>query len=188
MEYQENPYPRRTQEFFRDNVYAETVRDSRLPKILSIVLMVVVVAIVSTGILFIAFNRNAENQYRRNDPSPQKVINRSKRSKSQVTTYNELGQMRPITRAPSDEEAGTVMVVTPWFSFPDGDTPLYEEISQKDRLIKSIIFEYFTSHTKQELLSTGEKRIKEELTDKINEQLVMGKITSLYFDEYQFFQ
>ncbi|MBO7639437.1 MAG: hypothetical protein J6S91_10725, partial [Treponema sp.] len=114
MEYRENPYPRRTQEFFRDNVYAEPVKTARLPKILSIVLMVVVVGFVSTGILFIAFNRNAENQYRRNDPTPQKVINRSKGSKSKVTTYNELGQMRPITKAEPDEETGTVMVVTPW--------------------------------------------------------------------------
>lgn len=188
MEYRENPYTQRAQEFFRDNVYPETVKTPRLPKILSVVLMVVVVGFVSTGILFIAFNKNAENQYRRNDPTPQKVINRSKKSKSKVTTYNELGQMRPITRAPSETEAGTVMVVTPWFSFPDDDTPLYEEISQKDRLIKSIIFEYFTTHTKEELLLTGEKKIKEELTDQINEQLVMGKITKLYFDEYQFFQ
>ncbi len=188
MEYRENPYASRAQAFFTDNVYSEPVKTSRLPKILSVVLMVVVVGFVSTGILFIAFNRNAENQYRRNDPTPQKVINRSKRSKSKVTTFNELGQMRPITRAESDEEAGCVMVVTPWFSFPDDDTPLYEEISQKDRLIKSIINDYFTTHTKSELLSIGEKQIKEELTEQINEQLVMGKITKLYFDEYQFFQ
>ncbi|MBO4320551.1 MAG: flagellar basal body-associated FliL family protein [Treponema sp.] len=188
MEYRENPYTRRTPEFFTDNVYAEPIKTSKLPKILSIALMVVVVAFLSTGILFIAFNRNAENQYRRNDPTPQKVINKSKRSKSAVTTYNELGQMRPITKAESDEEAGSVMVVTPWFSFPDDDTPLYEEISQKDRLIKSIILEYFTTHTKSELLATGEKKIKEEITEQINDQLVMGKITQLYFDEYQFFQ
>ena len=170
MEYRENPYASRAQAFFTDNVYSEPVKTSRLPKILSVVL------------------RNAENQYRRSDPTPQKVINRSKRSKSKVTTFNELGQMRPITRAESDEEAGCVMVVTPWFSFPDDDTPLYEEISQKDRLIKSIINDYFTTHTKSELLSIGEKQIKEELTEQINEQLVMGKITKLYFDEYQFFQ
>ena len=187
MEYRENPYARRTQSYFTDNVYAEPVKTSRLPKILSVVLMVVVVGFVSTGILFIAFNRNAENQYRRNDPTPQKVVNRSK-GKSKVTTYNELGQMRPVTKAEADEESGSAMVVTPWFSFPDDDTPLYEEISQKDRLIKNIIFEYFTTHTKSELLSTGEKRIKEELTDQINEQLVMGKISKLYFDEYQFFK
>ncbi|MBP5753326.1 MAG: flagellar basal body-associated FliL family protein [Treponema sp.] len=188
MEYQENPYTRRTQEFFMANVYAEPVKTSRLPKILSIVLMVVVVGFVSTGILFIAFNRDAENQYRRNDPTPQKVINRNKGSKSKVTIYNELGQMRPMTKPEPNDETGSVMVVTPWFSFPDGDTPLYEEISQKDRLIKNIIFEYFTTHTKSELLQTGEKTIKEELTEQINEQLVMGKITKLYFDEYQFFK
>ena len=70
MEYSENPYTRRTPEFFTDNVYAEPIKTSKLPKILSIALMVVVVAFLSTGILFIAFNRNAENQYRRNDPTP----------------------------------------------------------------------------------------------------------------------
>ena len=96
--------------------------------------------------------------------------------------------MRPMTKPEPNDETGSVMVVTPWFSFPDGDTPLYEEISQKDRLIKNIIFEYFTTHTKSELLQTGEKTIKEELTEQINEQLVMGKITKLYFDEYQFFK
>ena len=43
------------------------------------------------------------------------------------------------------------------------------------------------SYTKSDLISKGEKKIKEELRDQINDQLVLGKINSVYFDQYIFF-
>ncbi|MBP5174723.1 MAG: flagellar basal body-associated FliL family protein, partial [Treponema sp.] len=84
-------------------------------------------------------------------------------------------------------DAGTLLIVSPWFSYPEGDIQLFEEIAQKDRLIKTIISNYFMSYTKSDLISKGEKKIKEELRDQINDQLVLGKINSVYFDQYIFF-
>ena len=48
------------------------------------------------------------------------------------------------------------------------------------------LLDYFAGHTQKEILSLGEKKVKEELLFKINEQLVMGKISALYFDDYIF--
>ena len=95
--------------------------------------------------------------------------------------------MRQTTKTEDAGDPGTLLIVSPWFSYPDGDIQLYEELSQKDRLIKTIISNYFMSYTKGELIDKGEKKIKEELKEQINNQLVMGKITTVYFDQYIFF-
>ena len=50
----------------------------------------------------------------------------------------------------------------------------------------ALFLDYFARHTQKEILSLGEKKVKEELLFKINEQLVMGKISALYFDDYIF--
>lgn len=46
---------------------------------------------------------------------------------------------------------------------------------------------YFASHTQKELYTIGEKKIKEELLNQINEQLIFGKIKAVYFDDYFYF-
>ena len=56
----------------------------------------------------------------------------------------------------------------------------------RKKKIMALFLDYFAGHTQKELLSLGEKKVKEELLFKINEQLVMGKISALYFDDYIF--
>ncbi|MBQ5384604.1 MAG: hypothetical protein IIU46_09185 [Treponema sp.] len=161
---------------------------SILPKVLFIIMILVVVTFVlGTIIAFATKKGNIGHEYRRVDPSPEKVVNRSQRSSSRLKT-SALGQIRISMQPDSENEKGAMLVVSPWFSYPEDDVQLDEEIFQKDRLIKSLISTYFSSRSKKTVLSTGEKKVKEEIRDSINSQLVMGEINALYFDEYMFFE
>ncbi len=159
-----------------------------LPKILAIVIFAILVIIASGTVLSFIFRKTPLGQmYRRTDPSPEQAIHKSSGG-SKVDAYNKLGQIRAMTRPQEEGKQGAVVVVTPYFTYPEGDIPLFEELSQKERMAKSIIYDYFAERTQKELLSTGEKKIKAELLEQINSQLVMGKIGAIYFSEYIFFE
>ncbi|MBQ3799151.1 MAG: flagellar basal body-associated FliL family protein, partial [Treponema sp.] len=111
----------------------------------------------------------------------------SLKSKQSVSAYTELGQIRAVTKSAGDQ-GGVLLVVSPWFSYPSSDIQLYEELAQKERQAKSLIIGYFSSYTKEQLLGMGEQKVKDGIRDKINEQLVMGQISSVYFDDYMFFE
>jgi flagellar FliL protein len=125
-----------------------------------------------------------ESAYRKTDPSPKKIVNMSAGKENSVDAFTDMDQIRVVTK--DDDGNSSVVVVTPWFSYPTGDKTLFEELSQKDRLIKSIFVNYFSSMTLNEIRAKGEQGVKNELLKKINGELVMGKIRAVYFDEYIF--
>ena len=55
-------------------------------------------------------------------------------------------------------------------------------------ILKNLMIKYFDSHTINELKALGEERVKQELTALINSELVMDKITAIYFSEYIFLE
>lgn len=124
--------------------------------------------------------------YRKADPDPQKVTNMNKGKENAVDAFTDFRQIRVQTKVESEEEEPTVIVVCPWFSYPSGDKALFEELSQKERQIRSIFINYFSERTSREILEKGEGRIKEDLLEIINGQLVMGKIRAVYFNDYIF--
>ena len=161
-------------------------QESKLPKILTIILIAVAAFLVVGTIIAFASKKALPGQkYRPADPSPEKVVTKSQKSSSKLTTTS-LGQLRVATK-PETDGSNAVLVVSPWFSYLDGDVQLFEEISQKDVQLKSIISGYFSSKSKSELLSSGEKKVKEEIKEQINAHLVLGKIEALYFEDYLFF-
>ena len=149
---------------------------------------VVAVLLLGTIVAFASRKAAPGKSIRKADPSPQKVINMSAATDEKVAAYTTLGELRAVTKAPDEKSDGTVLVVTPWFSYPDGDTVLFEELSDKSRQLKGLITSYFGGYTVTELHAMGEKKVKEDLLHLINEQLVLGKITSVYFDSYVFFE
>lgn len=160
----------------------------KLPFILEVILGSLAGFILLVTLIVLIVNKgNLGGHYRKTDPEPQQVIKKSNRTDEKVSAYSQIGQMRLCTKAQDDDMAGNVLVLEPWFSYPQDDTEFYEELSQKDRQIKSLITEYFTAHTKQELLDNGEQNIKAELKELINGQLVLGKIKDIYFKEYIYF-
>ena len=76
--------------------------------------------------------------------------------------------------------------MTPWFSYQKGDEQFFEELSKKSSIIKSIIVQYFSLYTEEELQSLSETEIKTEITAQINQHLILGQIENIYFSEYIF--
>lgn len=159
----------------------------KLPKILLKVLAAVAaIVFLACLIAFIVRHDKAGQNYRKSDPSVEKVLNRSKKTDEKVSAYTQLGQLRLSLRAEEGKTA-TILLVSPWFSYPQGDSAFEEELSKKERQIKSIFTEYFSCYTKDELLKKGEVTIKSELKDTINSSLVLNQIKDIYFSEYVFF-
>ena len=103
------------------------------------------------------------------------------------TTSNiEFGRLRTITKSEQPDAKGSPLIITPWISYSSTDRAFFEELAQKNLKIKATVTSYFSAKSKTELLSTEEKTIKSELLDEINAQLVLGKITGIFFSEYIF--
>ena len=120
---------------------------------------------------------------RRSDPSPEQVA--STFQKEHKKAFTKIGQLRSST-APDENDHRAVVVLTPWLSYAGDDEAFYEELDSKLRSIKAIISGYFVDYTVDQLLSQGEALVKADLLTLINEQLVLGKVTDIYFNEYQF--
>lgn len=109
-------------------------------------------------------------------------------SSSSLATFTGIKQIRALTKAnPQDEnDIGTPVVITPWFTYPKDDTAFHEELARKSGTMSSIIVGYFADRTEAELLDSGERGVKNDLLDLINTQLVLGKINEIYFTDYLF--
>lgn len=105
-----------------------------------------------------------------------------------LASFKEFGSLRTVTRPEADSAKGSVLIISPWFSIPASDTEFREELFQKKKLLSAIITGFFSEYSKNQLLSLGEKTVKEQLTERLNTQLIMGKITTIYFDDYMFIE
>lgn len=110
-------------------------------------------------------------------------------SKSLLTKENApfdmIGQLR-ITSKIGEDEKRHVLVLCPWLEYNKKDRELFEELDRKLVSIKSIFTVYFSSRTKEEVLSLSEEEIKQELLSEINANLVLGKVEKIYFKDYIF--
>lgn len=100
------------------------------------------------------------------------------------SVFSDFGRLRTFTA----DNPQIPVVVLPFISYKTENTFLYEELCQKQRKIKTIILQFFTQKTQKELFSMGEEIVKSELLKLINEELAMGKIEALYFEEYIFLE
>lgn len=160
----------------------------KLDRILAYIIVFLAVLIVLGTVLSFAtkragFGKNLRNQ----DPSPENISAINKRNGEKDAAFNELGRLRIVTASPSENQAGSTLVVHPWISYPE-DSQFYEELYKKRSVIKSEITSYFSTKTKEQLTRTGEDEIKNQLCDRINQNLSLGKISGLYFTEYIFFE
>lgn len=124
------------------------------------------------------------------DPKPEEIQSINKRDNSNLAAYTGLGSIRVIT-APDPEngdENGTIALITPWLSYPQGDSVFFEELSRKRLVITGIFTSYFTEKTKKQLLSSTEDKIKADLILEINNQLSLGQISNIFFTDYIYFE
>ena len=127
-------------------------------------------------------------------PAPKELISQGKAvslmapSDTTEVAYFELGSIRVSTASEDSQESGTVMVLSPWLAYPAGDTVLYEELSRKKGSFRGIFQAYFSSRTKNQLLSETEEKIEESLRKEINAALALGKVSEIYFTDYLFLE
>jgi len=124
------------------------------------------------------------NAYRKKDPTS---VSQLKLPNADLQEFKEFGTLRALTKPEDDSSVGVNLVVTPWLCYDKKDSAFYEELSYKKKNLTNIFMTYFASHTQKELYTIGEKKIKEELLNQINEQLIFGKIKAVYFDDYFYF-
>lgn len=160
---------------------------SRTEKILLIIISVLIFLILTgtiAGLIKKGINK------KENTPevliSKGKAVNLAEPVNTDIVTYYQTGTFRTLVQPDPDAETGTVMVVTPWIAYPEGDSVFYEEIARKKVLIKGIFTNYFSEKTMSEILSLGESRIVSELLSEINSNLSLGQISDIYFTDFIF--
>ncbi|MBR5645459.1 MAG: flagellar basal body-associated FliL family protein [Treponema sp.] len=162
---------------------------NKFERILVYIITSLILIILLVTIIGFASKKARPGKYlRKADPSPLEIRHLSKKAGEEMSAFSGIGSLRILTASENEEETGTILVVTPWFTYPAGETAFFEELSRKNRLIENTITSYFSSHTRKELLYSGEEQVKEELKHKINDQLTLGKILDLYFTDYIFIE
>lgn len=169
---------------------------TKLNKVLTaIIFLLLAVILLGTVLGLFVFKHKPGENLRTSDPTPQEAVRLNNFGSTKMAAYTELGTIRCVTKAPekkaaskTDGESGVLVIITPWLSYPEGDTILFEELSRKRLTIKGIFQNYFSGYTEAELLKSGEEKIKADLLELINRQMSLGTISAVYFSEYIFFK
>ncbi len=155
-----------------------------LNKILPLVAAGIAAAIILGTIIAFASGKRPGVAYRRSDPQSAQEI---KGNAGEQTQFKEFGTLRArLLPNEGTKEDGSILLLTPWLSYESTDSAFYEELVSKKKMFSAYFLEFFSSRTKNALLSIGEKEIKRLLLEKFNSQLSLGKISAIYFDDYIF--
>lgn len=163
----------------------------KLDKILSIIVIILLITIFA-GTVFALLKNKKSFQKQKQLISQGKAVSLMAPKNDNQFSYFNLGSLRVLTKPENDslqeteQNMGTVLLVTTWISYPSDDTIFFEEISRKKTVISGIIQDYFSDYSKLELLTQTEVKIEENLIKEINNHLSLGKIQQIYFTDYIF--
>ena len=162
----------------------------KLDKILSIIVIILLITIFA-GTVFALLKNKKSFQKQKQLISQGKAVSLMAPKNDNQFSYFNLGSLRVLTKPENDflqetQNMETVLLVTPWISYPSDDTIFFEEISRKKTVIAGIIQDYFSDYSKLELLTQTEVKIEENLIKEINNHLSLGKIQQIYFTDYIF--
>jgi Flagellar basal body-associated protein FliL. len=143
-----------------------------------------------TGVSFAVKAAKPGKNLRTADPEPGAVVNMTTPQNEKLAAFTGLGRIRAVTKpdAGKKEDTGTPVVITPWFSYPDGDKEFYEELARKSTAMKAVIAQYFAQYTESQLRSMSETSIKQDLLDQLNARFSLGKLSAIYFSDYIFLE
>ena len=146
------------------------------------------------GLLLVIIVGTIAGLLRKKEQKPENLISQGKAvslmapSDTDEVSYFELGTIRVSTSKSDSEEGGAIMVLSPWLAYPAGDTVFFEELSRKSGSIKGTFQAYFSSRTKNQLLTETEEKIVQVLIEEINADLALGKVSGIYFTDYLFLE
>lgn len=141
----------------------------------------VLIIIFGTAAAFVSGRAKPGTDLRKKDPAPEIL---EKKMKPGEAVFTQTGTIRCITC----DTPPVPLVITPYFRYRAEDAAFYEELTQKVRKLRLVIAEYAAQQTREDFFNKGEEKIKKDLTDLINRELVLGKIETLYFSDYIFFE
>lgn len=142
---------------------------------------IVCFVLLTTLALLISGRLEPGQGFRKADVAPEKLARADKTGNTEVFTA--LGTIRTGTR----DDPSVPIVLKPYFSYPANDTEYYEELCRRTRKMQLLITQYFADFTKEQLLENGEQKAKQDLLRLLNDELVLGQIQALYFEQYIFF-
>ncbi len=142
---------------------------------------ILLIIIFGTAIAFVSGNAKPGNNLRHQDPAPVTITNTSS---DETSVYTQLGTLRLST----NDEPSIPIVLSPYFPYPSTDKAFYEELFKKNQKMQLLVRNYFEVYTREELLSIGEDEIKANLLSLLNSELVLGKISDIYFADYSFLE
>ena len=164
----------------------------KLDKFLSILIILLLITILLGTFITIYKNKKSITKQKQLISQGKAISLMAPKNNNQFSYFN-LGSLRVLTKPENDslqetQNMGTVLLVTTWISYPSDDTIFFEEISRKKTVIAGIIQDYFSNHSKQELLSQTEVTIEENLLLEINNHLSLGTINQIYFTDFIFLE
>ena len=92
--------------------------------------------------------------------------------------FTGIGRLRLTTND------AVMVIVTVNFPFPADDKPFFEELVLRTSEFRSITIKYFGDFNSSDLIKTDENTLKTGLLELFNSILNLGKIETLYFDDY----
>jgi flagellar basal body-associated protein FliL len=98
-----------------------------------------------------------------------------------IAAASSPGTASPVPNANGAVRATVVLSVV--FSYPTGDRPFTEELAGKIPRFRQIIRDYFGPLSLDELSPLDEDRAKAELLRRFNDELQLGKIEALLFND-----
>jgi flagellar basal body-associated protein FliL len=116
----------------------------------------------------------------RNAPAPRPVSGPAQPAPADAAMFTGLGRLRCPTAGPTP---GTVILQAAFPYDPD-DRPFSEELASRVRDFRSLSTEYFAAFTPEEIRHKGDDEVKADLLAQYNALLRLGRIGTLYFNEY----
>ena len=98
-------------------------------------------------------------------------------------TFTGIGRLRLSTAEPQS----AMVIVTITFPYSPEDRAFSEELAVRVRNFRAITEDYFQSTNAKDLRNKSEAQVKADLLERFNRQLRLGKIQTLYFNDFMIF-
>ena len=100
-------------------------------------------------------------------------------------TFTGMGRLRlPVGNGRTSSNQNSVAILSVTFPYTPEDRAFSEELAARVGEFRSVTAEYFLSFSADNIKKMSEEDIKKDLLDRYNSILRLGKIESLYFNEY----
>jgi len=100
------------------------------------------------------------------------------------STFTGIGRLRLPSADSSAAGQGSVVILSITFPYTPEDWAFTEELATRVKDFRSIAEEYFLSFSTADLKKRSEEQIKRDLLERYNRILRLGKIETLYFNDF----